>query len=313
MPKLTVTFNDSKDGMARENCGKIVVADIGIPQDAVDFVGPGEMIFYPMPAKDSHKGQNGRLLIIGGGPYAGAPALSAFAAQAMGVDLVTIATPESTAQIIASYSPNFIVRPLSGKVLAPGNIPAIIEMAKDADAVLIGPGLGRGGNTVQAVIEILAIIKKSVVIDADGLYAMSTAKIPPFNIPTVLTPHSKEFTRLGGSKQLNSGAVEVLARKYNATVLLKRPVDIISDGIRTKQNRTGNPGMSVGGTGDVLAGMVAGLMAKGVEPYNAARIGAYISGMAGDIAFDSLMYSFTATDVVACIPAALKRCLSKIL
>ena len=129
---MTITFHDSKEGMSKDNCGQILAIDIGIPKDAVDYVGPGELIYYPIPAKDSHKGQNGKLLIIGGGPYTGAPALSAFAAQAIGVDLVTIATPESSASVIASYSPTFIVRSLEGKNLTPTNTETIIQYAGDA-------------------------------------------------------------------------------------------------------------------------------------------------------------------------------------
>jgi hydroxyethylthiazole kinase-like uncharacterized protein yjeF len=312
IPAITVTFHESKESMSKENSGKIIVADIGIPADAVDFVGPGELVYYPVPARDSHKGQNGRLLIIGGGPYTGAPALSAFAAQTMGVDLVTIATPESSASVIASYSPTFIVRTLGGKYLTPEHTDAIIKQAEDADAILIGPGLGREPETIKAIREILIHLKKPVVVDADGLFAMSTGKIPAFRVSAVLTPHAREFTGLGGSKQLTPEAVNMLAKKFNATILLKQPVDIISDGQRHKLNRTGNPRMTVGGTGDVLAGIVGGLMAKGVEPYNSARIGAYLSGLAGDKAFETLGYSMTATDVIACVPAVLARCLNRV-
>jgi NAD(P)H-hydrate epimerase len=311
-PEATITFHEPKEGMNPKNSGRIVVADIGIPPEAVLFTGPGELVHYPVPASNSHKGQNGRLLIIGGGPYAGAPALSAFAAQAAGVDLVTIASPESSASIIASYSPNFIVRPLPGKALAPAHREYLQELIEESDAVLLGPGLGRDGETVKAARGILKSMNKPVVVDADGLFAMSGTKIQAFKVPAVLTPHAREFMGLGGLEELSVEAVGTMAKRYNATILLKRPVDIISDGERHKLNRTGNPGMTVGGTGDVLAGLVAGLMAKGAEPFNAARMGAYISGLAGDVAFDSLMYSMAATDVVACIPMALKKCLCKL-
>lgn len=312
MPALTVTFHDSKEGMTAENSGRILIADIGIPREAAEYTGPGEFSFYPMPARNSHKGQNGRLLIIGGGPYTGAPALSAFAAQAVGVDLVTIATPEPSFQVIASYSPNFIVRRLEGNALAPEHTDALNGFCADADAVLVGPGLGRDPDTVKVVRDFLMSLKIPVAVDADGLFAIAQDKFPAFRIPAVLTPHAREFTRLGGSKQLGPGAVDTLAKKYNSTVLLKQPVDIISDGERHKLNRTGNPRMTVGGTGDVLAGMVAGLMAKGVAPYDAARMGAYLCGSAGDLAFERVGMSMTATDVVACIPTVLGRCLGKV-
>jgi hydroxyethylthiazole kinase-like uncharacterized protein yjeF len=311
-PFMTVTFHDAKEGMTEENSGRILIADIGIPADAARYTGPGEFVYYPLPARDSHKGQNGRLLIIGGGPYTGAPALSAFAAQMVGVDLVTIATPESSFQVIASYSPDFIVRRLEGQVLVPGHIGSLKAYCKDADAVLIGPGLGRDKDTITAVNDLLKGLEKPVVLDADGLFALAQAKSFKFMVPAVLTPHAKEFARLGGSEQLSPEAVDILARKFNAAILLKQPVDIVSDGQRHKLNRTGNPKMSVGGTGDVLAGIVAGLMAKGVQPYNAARMGAYLSGAAGDLAFGRLGQSMTATDVIACIPAVLGRCLNRV-
>ncbi len=311
MPALTVTFHDSKEGMDGENSGRVLIADIGIPREASEYSGPGEFCLYPMPARNSHKGQNGRLLIIGGGPYTGAPALSAFAAQAVGVDLVTIATPEPSFQVIASYSPNFIVRKLAGEVLAQGHLEALAAMAAEADAVLIGPGLGRDPETVEAVCGFLSANKKPVIVDADGLFALSQSKDFRFRVPAALTPHAREFTRLGGSKQLGPGAVDMLANKYNSIVLLKQPVDIISDGRRHKLNRTGNPRMTVGGTGDVLAGMVAGLMAKSVQPFDAARMGAYLCGASGDLAFERVGMSMTATDVIACTPTVLGRCLGK--
>ncbi|MDD4307611.1 MAG: NAD(P)H-hydrate dehydratase [Thermoplasmata archaeon] len=311
-PVMTVTFHDVKEGMDRGNSGNILVANIGIPREAEECTGPGEFALYPIPARDSHKGQNGRLLIIGGGPYTGAPALSAFAAQTIGVDLVTIATPESSAPVIASYSPTFIVRPLPGKVLAKAHMKHLLDLCGEADAVLVGPGLGRDDETVRSVREFLQVLKIPAVVDADGLHAMAVEKIPAFRVPAALTPHAREFMKLGGSKQLSPAAVDTLAKKYGATVLLKQPVDIISDGKNHKLNRTGNPRMTVGGTGDVLAGIVAGLMAKGVEPYNAARMGAYLSGLAGDLAFETLGYSMTATDVIACIPTVLGRCLSRV-
>jgi len=115
-PDITVTFHDIKEGMSKENSGDIVVVDIGIPEEAQKFLGPGEFVHYSKPKIESHKGDNGRLLIVGGGPYTGAPALAGLAAYRMGVDLVHIATPSKTYQIIASYSPNFIVQRLSGDV-----------------------------------------------------------------------------------------------------------------------------------------------------------------------------------------------------
>ena len=309
-PFMTLTMHDSKTGMNEENSGKIIILDIGIPKEASEFLGPGDMVFYPVPKQDSHKGQNGHLLIIGGGPYTGAPALSAFAAQAIGADLVTIATPESSWQVVASYSPNFIVRPLPGKVLAPEHVPLLTPLIEDTDAVLIGPGLGREPETIEAVRKLLGCINKPMVIDADGMFALTGQE--NFKNPTVLTPHRKEFGRLVGTQKFDDASVYDMAGKLDATIILKKSVDIISDGQRIKKNKTGNPGMTVGGTGDVLAGIVGGLLSKGSSPFEAARMGALMSGMSGDMAFQQVGYSITATDVIACIPAVLSRHLSRL-
>ena len=302
-PHATVTFHDSKDGMTPENSGEIKVVDIGIPKEAGDYVGPGEFVFYPVPDEKSHKGQNGRLLIVGGGPYTGAPALSAMAALRTGADLVWLAVPDGCYQIIASYSPNFIVKPLPGDCLAPEHLQLIHGLLEEVDAVLIGPGLGRDERTVKAVRQLLSEIGKPAVLDADGLFALSEGQRTILNGPAVLTPHKKEFERLAGNNETD---VAKLANMLGATLVLKGPEDIISDGQHMKKNSTGNAAMSVGGTGDVLAGIIGALLAKGVEPYNAGRIGAYLSGRAGDHAFEELGYSLTATDVIANIPEALR-------
>ena len=110
----------------------------------------------------------------------------------------------------------------------------------------------------------------------------------------------------------NEESVHNLAGKLNATIILKKQVDIISDGQQIKKNNTGNPGMSVGGTGDVLAGIVGGLLAKNVKPFEAARMGAFLSGASGDHAFQQVGYSMTATDVIACVPTILSRHLSRL-
>jgi NAD(P)H-hydrate epimerase len=305
-PGITITMHDSKEGMNRENSGEIAVVDIGIPGEAVEYVGPGEFVHYPVPRKDSHKGQNGRLLIVGGGPYTGAPALSAFAALRTGVDLVWIAVPEGCHEVVASYSPDFIVKSLEGNFLSPENLPSLNGMMDEADAVLIGPGLGREEDTVSAVCQFVREVDKPMVVDADALYAISTLDDLTFSNPTVITPHGREFERLAGGIPANDGTASELARKLGAAVVLKAPVDIISDGDRIKKNRTGNAAMSVGGTGDVLAGIIAGLLAKGVGPFDAGRMGTYLNGRAGDVAFDIMGHSLTATEVTASIPLVLK-------
>lgn len=313
-PTVTVTFHDKKTGMSKENSGKIIVKDIGIPKEAELFTGPGEFLYYPVPESESHKGDNGRLLVIGGGPYTGAPTLAGMAAYRIGVDLVRIATPKKTYPIIASYSPNFIVHSLGEDILTMDDFRSVLKLTGLVDAVIIGPGLGNSRKTKEIIREVVRNCSKSLVIDADGIEAVSENLKVLGGHDGVITPHRGEFFQLTGCR-LSDDMDEKLTRvkeyasKLKFTLLLKGKIDIISDGKRTKMNRTGNAGMTVGGTGDVLAGIVGGLLAKGMEPFNAARLGAFVSGYAGDLAFLEKSYGLLATDIVEKIPEVLKRLL----
>jgi NAD(P)H-hydrate epimerase len=302
-PNLTVTFHDVKVGMSKENSGDIVVVDIGIPQDAERFLGPGEFVYYPKPKEDSHKGDNGRLLIVGGGPYTGAPALAGLAAYRMGVDLVHIVTPSKTYQIIASYSPNFIVHRLSGDFFKEEDLEILKSIMDKIDAVIIGPGLGDHPDTANAVQKFIRDYSKPLVIDADAIKPVAGNIEALKNGNGVITPHAGEFKILSGESirsDINERAEQVraFAKKLGFTVLLKGKIDIISDGERVKLNRTGNPTMTVGGTGDVLAGITGAILSKGVTPFNSARIAAFTNGTAGDLSFKDLGFSMMATDII---------------
>jgi len=303
-PEMTITFHDIKEGMNNENSGEIIVKDIGIPDDAYDNVGPGDMLRYPIPEKDSHKGSNGRLLIIGGGPYYGAPAMSALAAMRVGVDIVRLAVPENCSSIIASFSPVFVISELSGKTLRMTHLNHLMDLTKQFDAVLIGPGLGTSPITVGLVKEFVRTCKLPVVVDADGLTALGKDFVSVGK--TILTPHIKEFEKLGGIPK-GADSVKELSRKTNSVVLLKGMIDLISDGYRVRSNLTGSAGMTSAGTGDVLSGIVAGLASKGMGCFDAACVGAFISGRAGEIAFDERSYGMIATDVIEAIPKVLKE------
>ena len=310
-PTITVTFHDTKEGMNKENSGEIVIADIGIPKEAETYLGPGEFVYYPMPITDSHKGDNGRLLIIGGGPYTGAPGLAGLAAYRIGVDLVHIATPAKTYQIIASYSPNFIVHSLGGDVFTRENLAIPTGLIDKVDAAIIGPGLGDHTDTHKAILEFVRDCPKPVVIDADAIKPIAKALDALRNIKGVITPHAREFQILSGEgikADINERAAQVkaFAKKFEFTILLKGNIDIISDGKHVKLNRTGNSAMTVGGTGDVLAGITGGLLAKGIAPFASARIAAFTNGTAGDLAFGALGYSIMATDIIERIPFVLK-------
>ncbi|MGI5964440.1 MAG: NAD(P)H-hydrate dehydratase [Candidatus Methanomethylophilaceae archaeon] len=303
-PELTVCFHDVKEGMTPENSGEIIVADIGIPREASDTVGPGDMLRYPVPEKDSHKGRNGRVLLIGGGPYYGAPAMAGAAALRVGADLTVIAVPDAAAEAVSAFSPVFIVKNLGGNVLTPDSVPYLSEISKNYDTVLIGPGLGTDEKTVKAVKNFVSGCSVPLVIDADAITALGSDFRTA--VPAVLTPHRGEFLRLGG-KTVTEEEVERVARSLNSVILAKGNTDIVSNGVRTRKNVTGTPAMTGAGTGDVLAGTVAGLVSKGMEPFHAACLGAYICGRAGEYAFSDKSYGLIATDVLEKIPKVLSE------
>ncbi len=304
-PTVTVTMHDLKEGMNGTNCGEIVVADIGIPPEAAACTGPGDFLRYPVPAPDSHKGANGSLLVIGGGPYFGAPAMAALAALRTGTDLVVIAAPEVCCREIAAVSPVFIIDPLSGDSLCPDHVSRLLELSEEADAVLIGPGLGRDDQTAAAVRQFVNVCRRPLVIDADGLNALGKQFASRLD-QTVLTPHAGEYRRLGGTER-DPAAVRQLAARLGCTVILKGREDLISDGTRCRRNGTGTPAMTGAGTGDVLAGIIGGLLAKGMTAFDAACLGAYVSGLAGELATERYSYGMIATDVIAEIGTVLRE------
>ncbi|MDD2532812.1 MAG: NAD(P)H-hydrate dehydratase, partial [Candidatus Methanomethylophilaceae archaeon] len=261
------------------------------------------------PGKSSHKGDNGKVLVIGGGPYTGAPAIAASAALRTGCDIVRIASPQQSASIIAAMSPSFIVTELSCRSLCRKDLSRLSELSEAADAVLIGPGIGPGAPARSAAAEFISLCRKPMVIDADGLNAIA-GKDMVFSLPAVLTPHRGEMARLL-SREPDDETVMAFAKRTGSVVLLKGRVDMITDGTRVRYNRTGCAAMTVGGTGDALAGSVAGLMSKGMGAFDAACLAAYICGLAGERAFDRLSYGMTAPDVVESIPRVLKRCLKR--
>ncbi len=304
-PELTVTFHDLKEGMEEDNCGEIVVKDIGIPKEAEIFTGPGELLLYPEPTDRSHKGDNGSLLIIGGGPYTGAPALAALAAYRVGVDLVHLAVPSKIKDIVAGFSPSFIVHPLEGEKVIQKHVDKLIALSEECDAVLLGPGLGGHEATLKVCRDFFERVQKPLVIDADGL---KSAADNPGILPkgTVITPHAGEI-RMFDERVESVKLADKLAKKYGITVLLKGKIDHIIDGVRNKKNDFGTPAMTVGGTGDTLAGVVGGLLSKGMSSFDAARLGAFITCKAGELAFQDFSWGLMAEDISERIPDVLKK------
>ncbi|MBU1940826.1 MAG: NAD(P)H-hydrate dehydratase, partial [Candidatus Thermoplasmatota archaeon] len=268
-PDHTVTFHAMKDGMNQDNSGKIKVVDIGIPKAVEKQVGPGELaVYYPRSKPTSHKRDNGVVLIVGGGPYFGAPALTGMAAHRTGTDLVHIATPKSSADVIAGFSPNFIMHPLTNKILTVADMSIVQNLLPSITCLIIGPGLGTAVETkkaVQDIIKATVLMKKPIVVDADAIGAVAEIAERLQNPIMVITPHAGEFERLTGTalpKDIEAckKLVATWAKQHHITILLKGPTDIISDGKQIKINTTHNEAMTVGGTGDVLAGIVGALL-----------------------------------------------------
>ncbi len=317
---LTITLHKKKKGLTKASSytGELILLPIGIPPEAETYSGPGDFKTLWKPrSPSSHKGDFGRLVIIGGSEnFTGAPAFSALAATKCGTDLVYVASPEKTAETVASYSPDLITIRLSGDHLKPGAIAELDRWLKISDALVLGPGIGLHEDTAEFVWKVISMaesLNKSLVLDADALKIFGRKK-RKLKTQTVMTPHAGEFAAIAQRKppdslELKMEAAVQLAREVNATILLKGPTDIITDGKRTKLNRTGNPYMTVGGTGDVLTGIVGAFLAQHVEPFRASVTGAFLNGLAGDMLMAENGPAISSSHLVEYVPRAMEYCL----
>jgi ADP-dependent NAD(P)H-hydrate dehydratase / NAD(P)H-hydrate epimerase len=314
---LTITFHKAKTGLekAKKYVGELVIADIGLPKEMERFGGPGDVSMVTRGRDPTaHKGDFGRLLVIGGSEvFSGAPTLVSLAALRSGVDIAYLAAPSKTAYAIASMSPDLITIKLDGENLNLKNLETIKPYLSMVDAVVMGPGLGLTSETVKfvkACVDEVEKAKKPLLLDADGLKAFAKFK-RALKTPLVLTPHAGEYFILTGEKlpdeqEERVAQVQKNAKKLGATILVKGKTDIICDSERVKLNFTGNPGMTVGGTGDVLSGVVGALLAQKVNAFEAAVAGAFVNGAAGDFVANEIGYHMVATDVIEWIPRVLE-------
>jgi hydroxyethylthiazole kinase-like uncharacterized protein yjeF len=313
----TISLHATKIGLkdAQKYAGVSHVVTIGIPREASYTCGPGDLYYFNKPRKTSaKKGDSGRILVVGGSDvYSGAPALSGMAALRTGSDLVTILAPEPVVSAIREYSPNLMVTSLSTRILEPDSVGIVLEMINKNDVVVFGPGLGLHPETILAVNSIvrkLVELNKPLVLDADGLKSIASSDIKMNHENTILTPHWGElktimFADLGNSENLENRIDRAIdaAKQYNAVILLKGAVDVVAHpNGRYKLNRTGVPAMTVGGTGDVLTGILASLMSRYCNAFQAAAAGAFVSGMAGELASSKLGDHLVATDCIEKIP-----------
>ncbi len=267
----------------------------------------------PERAPLGHKGTFGRVLLLCGSKgFTGAAYLAAMGALRSGAGLVFLAVPESIYAIEAVKLDEPVVLSLPDKngKLSEAAIPEILERLPQMDAVLIGCGLGQSEDTFQVVKAVLEHAQCPVVLDADGINILSGHKdiLRGRKGTTILTPHDGEFTRIGGVIQDDRMAsARELAQELGCIVLLKGHRTCITDGEVCYVNRTGNPGMAVGGSGDVLAGIITALLGQGIAPLEAAACGAWLHGAAGDIcAADIGQYGMIPTDMLRVLPRLMK-------
>lgn len=330
---LTITMGAAKIGhflgRGRDQSGHVAVVDIGVaytrvPGDArpvtlVEEKDIGRIL--PQRPRDAHKYSVGKVFILGGSrQFTGAPALAALAALRSGAGAVVLGVPASIHGVLARKLSEVILQPLDetadGTVSAKAN-EVIASRLSWADVVVLGPGLGRNPETDRLILDVYRACDRPLLVDADGLNAL--AEFPKARrrrtAPTILTPHSGEMARLLGKTADEVGRhrldiVHDAARKFSSVVVLKGAPTITASpagsGIRVV-NSTGNPGMATIGMGDVLAGLIAGLVAQGLSPFEGAYAGVFVHGRAGDLAAQRLgERSLLASDVLNTLPTALK-------
>lgn len=272
-------------------------------------------VLAPRPA-ESNKGNFGRVLVVAGSRgMSGAAVLCASAALRGGAGLVRLAVPEGILPIVAAANPCYLTVPLPQDEhgqLAERTNAQLLSLAQSNDVVAVGPGLGQSPAITALVLSLLANVRAPLVLDADGLNAIqhNTDSLKGRSAPSIVTPHPGEFARL-----IRADVATVQARReelavpfaleHHLVLVLKGYGTIVTDGRRIYRNSTGNPGMATGGTGDVLTGLIAGLLGQHLEPLAAAQLGVYLHGLAGDLVRDDLgEASLIATDLLEYLPRA---------
>jgi len=223
---------------------------------------------------------------------------------------VVVAAPERAANIIATFSPDIITEPLPGNTLNKSHVAHILKLAQNFDAVVIGNGLGREKKTLLAVCRFITKVTLPCVIDADGIHAVAQ-KPNILRKNHIITPHGYEFFILTGKKpsknlKERTSQVKKTAKNLGSTIILKGKADVISNGTNTAINNTGNPYMTKGGTGDILAGVCGAFLSMGIKPFESACASAYITGRAGEVCFKNFGPSLLASDIVFTIPDVMK-------
>ena len=273
---------------------------------------------FPVREPGSHKGLNGKVLIVGGSiEYYGAPLLSALGALYSGADLVYLFVPESNFDVTRSLYPDFIVKKFPGQYLTHTGVREILEFSTKCDSILIGPGMYDREVTVRAILELIESLQIPTVLDSTAIEVLKLVKEVPLSQPIIVCPHKNEFENLTlkDIKELKNSEdlvkfVRTIATEMKINVLLKSPTDVIasSDG-QMAFNKNGNAGLTVGGSGDVLAGVITSIIAQGATPYEACKVAAFIIGYTGDYLYKQKDYCFSATDLALELPFTIRQIL----
>lgn len=270
----------------------------------------------PPRAPDSHKGNYGRVLVVAGSrTMVGAACLATEAVLRSGAGLVHLACPAGVQGLAAVKLTCAITHPLpetDAGTLAEAAEKELLALVDVCDLVAIGPGLGQNPETVKLLLATIQRITRPLVVDADALNMISLdlTVLQKQGRPAILTPHPGEMARLTRktTEELARNRVEIageFARRHKVVLVLKGNATVITDGARVAINETGNPGMATAGSGDVLTGVIAGLLAQKLAPFEAARLGAHVHGLAGDLAAREVgQVSLVATDLLAWLPKA---------
>jgi len=310
--------NKIKEGIFSR--ASIVIRNIGIPIESQRYVGIGDLKwYYPQRVKESHKRQNGVVTIIAGSyDYIGAPVLAGLGAFRTGADLIFILTPRDIRNTVASFKPDFITIPGSEREITPNDIVDMFSHPRlRGSSFIIGPGMMETDTTKATLLEFLKDkTQRQVVIDASALSIIDEEHLFLLQYhKAILTPHRGEFKRifknkLTGDLEDDCKIIEETAIRWNTTLLVKGYIDIISNGKITKLNKTGHPGMTVGGTGDVLTGIVASILSVTDDSLLSASLGAYISGAAGERASKQFGDGLIASDIPNYIYPVIEKALN---
>ena len=280
----------------------------------------GSLPALPTRTEESHKGNFGSALLIGGGRgMAGAVALAGIAALRSGAGRATAATPACSQNIVASFDPSLMTSGLPDNekgFFAPKATEKLLSVASKMSAAAVGTGLGRDTALTLLVAKLFEELTLPAVFDADALYALAKiisaeGKLPATTAPRILTPHEGEWARLADSVTPTRAEREAEAKDWAAAhhviLVLKGHRTFVTDGDQSFHNTTGNPGMATAGSGDVLSGVITGLLAQGMSPWNAARLGVHLHGSAGDLAAArNGLVALIASDLLAALPEAIE-------